>query len=194
MRDPGQPDCFVIVNGPEDGAEFPLLRTPAHVGSDPGCQIVVRLDDDVAPRHALITAVPDGYRVRRLDTKPVLVDGKRAGALRSRVVRAGGTIRVGHTLLAVDCAPDGLARRSRGIMSENDLVWVIREGAARSVELVQRGIHHLFSLFGRLLGSWLALSGLFLLAFVFVRPFRYWVLNAGYWIYYRILETLNSFS
>ena len=193
MRDPGQPDCFVVVNGPEDGAEFPLVRTPVQIGSDPNCHIVVRLDDDVAPRHALVTAVPDGYRVRRLDTKPVMVNGKRTGALRSRVVLPGGSIQVGHTLLTVDCAPDGLARRIRGIMSEGDFAWAVRRGVSKSIELVQRGFHHVFSLFGRIWGSWLALGGLFLLAFVFIRPFRYWVLNAGHWVYYRILETLNSF-
>ena len=44
MSPAGRPDCLHVVNGPEDGAEFFLVRAPAHVGSDPSCSVHLTLD------------------------------------------------------------------------------------------------------------------------------------------------------
>ena len=78
MRPAGYPDCFVVINGPEDGTEHPVVRAPFHIGRDPSCAAGVSLDTGVRPFHALVTVVADGYRVRRNDGAPVFVDGKRA--------------------------------------------------------------------------------------------------------------------
>jgi len=122
-----QTDTFFVVNGPEDGTQFPILRGPLHIGSDPACTVHVALDTAVAPLHALVTVVADGYRVRRAGRGLVCVDGKRAGAILSRVVRSGGMVQVGDTLLCVECVPHGLAGRSRGMVTENDFVWAVRK-------------------------------------------------------------------
>jgi hypothetical protein len=54
------------------------------------------------------------------------VNGKRAGVIRSRIVRNGGIVQAGGTELALRCAAGGLAGRSIGLPSESDLGWMIR--------------------------------------------------------------------
>lgn len=120
------PDMLEIINGPEDGTEFPINRAPVIVGSDQGCAVNVRLDENVQRFHARLTAVGDGYRVRRIRGGALTVNGKAAGVIRSRVLRHGGVLCVGRTELYLRCAPDGLAKRSRGLPTENDLAWLIR--------------------------------------------------------------------
>lgn len=126
MRPAGTPDCFCVINGPEDGVEFNIVRTPFTLGTDFSCAVNLRLDNSVHEEQARATVVPDGYRLRSIRGLPIHVNGKRAGELRSRIVRAGDVVQLGHTLLVLDCAPDGLASRSRGIDCENDLVWTLR--------------------------------------------------------------------
>ena len=121
-------DCFVVVNGPEDGTEFPVVRAPLAVGSDPSCAIHLRLDSTVLTTHAQLAAVTGGYRVRRVGAGPVLVDGKAVGAHRSLIVRHGGLVQIGDTLLQLVCAPDGLASRSRTAVAEGDVGWAMRQG------------------------------------------------------------------
>jgi len=179
------PDCFVVVNGPEDGTEFPVVRAPFHVGSDPSCAVNVRLDPDVRAVHARVTVVPDGYRIRRTDEAPVYVDGKRAGIFRSRVVRSGGMVQVGHTVVAVECQPDGLASRSRGIISESDLAFALRQ-AARGLVHASRGLlRSLHKLFGRLLGNWIAVAALVGLLYLLWPRFHYAVNRLILGLYYR---------
>jgi hypothetical protein len=140
MNERDRPDAIVVIHGPEDGAEYPIVRAPFYIGSDPSCAVNIRLDEAVRPFHAYVTAVPEGYRVRRFDTEPVYVDGKGTGRFRSRVVRSGGQIQVGNTLLCVECALDGLASRSYGVGTESDLIWAIRRvtrGVFRSVGLLR---------------------------------------------------------
>lgn len=120
------PDMLEIINGPEDGTEFPINRAPVIVGRDPGCAVNVRLDETVQPLHARLTAVGDGYRVRKVRSGYLSVNGKPAGMIRSRILREGGILQVGNTELSLCCAPDGLARRSRGLPTENDFVWFVR--------------------------------------------------------------------
>lgn len=129
MNEAGSPDSMTVVNGPEDGTEFPLGRAPFTIGSDAGCVVILSLDSDVEEVHARATSASDGYRIRRCTSSPVSVNGRRVGMMRSRVLRSGGYLKVGHTELVLECAPDGLASRSRGIVSESDAVWAVRKGA-----------------------------------------------------------------
>lgn len=121
-----QPDMLEIINGPEDGTEFPISRAPVIIGSDRSCEVNVRLDEAVQRYHARLTAVGDGYRVRKIHGGILAVNGKAAGVIRSRVLREGSILTVGSTELYLRCAPDGLARRSRGLPVENDIAWTVR--------------------------------------------------------------------
>lgn len=120
------PDQFEVVNGPEDGTAFPITRTPVDIGSDPGCAVFLRFDKNVKAFHARVTVVSEGYRIRRKSNAPILVNGKRAGLVWSRIVRSGGIVRVGDTELVLQCAREGLASRSFGLPSESDLGWALR--------------------------------------------------------------------
>lgn len=185
MRAGGQADCFVIVNGPEDGTEFPIVRTPFLIGNDSGCTVNIRLDTGVKPFHAHVSVVSDGYRVRRADYRAVLVNGRAVGTLRSRIVRNGGVIQVGQTLIVVDCSPDGLARRSRGIVSESDFGWALRS-AARKVSAIARSAGTFFyRAASRVLTSWLAMASILALCYLFWPAFRVWFNWIVLWLYYR---------
>lgn len=122
----GEPDRFEVVNGPEDGTAFHITRTPFDIGADPGCAVSLRLDPDLRRVHARVTVVAEGYRVRRLGNAGVWVNGRRAGLIRSRILRNGGVLRVGRTDLYLVAAPDGLASRSYGMPFENDFLWAAR--------------------------------------------------------------------
>ncbi|HOE65183.1 MAG TPA: FHA domain-containing protein [Candidatus Hydrogenedentes bacterium] len=168
----GITDAFVVINGPEDGAEFPVVRAPLRIGQDIACEIPVRLDSDVRPVHALVTTVSDGYRVRQLDAAPVYVNGKRAGMFRSRIVRSGGIVQVGHTQLAVECVPDGLAARSHGIVSETDLGWLM-EGFVRILGRSAMGtVRLLFGFLGKLRTNALLVAAILIALYFFVPSFR----------------------
>lgn len=186
MREAGQADSFVIVNGPEDGTEFPVVRAPFHIGSDTGCAVQVRLDREVEDFHALVTVVSDGYRIRRMQGQSVLANGKRVGTLKSRIVRNGCVVQVGHTLIAVDCSPDGLARRSRGIVSEGDLGWAVQAVTAKCWRMVRRVVAFGLGLVGRLLTSWLAIASILFLLFLFWPAFQYWVVYCVRYVYYTV--------
>ncbi len=136
-------DQFQIINGPEDGTEFPITRTPLDIGSDAACAVHIRLDQKVNYYHARVTVVSDGYRIRRLAKGPVFVNGKRAGVVRSRVIRSGGVLRVGSTALMLQCAPEGRARRSHGLSSESDYAWAARF-VYRGVGGVLRAVWQIF--------------------------------------------------
>lgn len=167
MRPAGQPDVLVVVNGPEDGAEFPVVRAPFSIGSDFSSAVNLRLDSAVRDFNALVTVVSEGYRVRRTDRSPVYVDGRRAGMFRSRIVRSGGTIQVGHTLLLLECSSDGLASRSRGIVSEGDFGWAMQHGLVALFRGTVRLLGGVARKVSRLLSSWLALIALFFLLYLF---------------------------
>lgn len=183
-------DRFVIVNGPEDGAEFPITRAPFHVGADPACTVNVRLDPTVREQHALLSVVPEGYRVRRADVAPVYINGKRTGMLRSRIVRPGQLLQVGHTLLALECPPDGLASRSHGIITETDLGWAIRQGIKGAYRLVRGALGTIWRIFGRVLGSWLAIAAILGALYFFWPRFHYFVNGLLWGVYGRLLALI----
>ncbi|MBI5091666.1 MAG: hypothetical protein HZB26_04385 [Candidatus Hydrogenedentes bacterium] len=192
MRVSGQPDTLFVVNGPEDGAEFPIVRAPFYVGQDPSCAVNLRLDTAIRECNALLTIVSEGYRVRRMDRSPVYVDGKRAGMFRSRIVRSGGSVQVGHTLLLLECSPDGLASRSHGIVSEGDFGWAVQKGLVGVVSGTGRLINSVLRVFGRLLTSWMALFSMAILLYVFWPWFHYTVNGLVRILYSRILGFLFS--
>lgn len=178
-------DVFEVVNGPEDGAEFPVPRTPVDIGSDPGCGVHISLDPDVKWFHARVTVVSDGYRVRRLTGGPVYVNGKRAGVIRSRIARNGGIVQVGNTELALRCASGGLAGRSVGLPSESDLGWLLRiifRKTGFAARVIYRGLR---ALLGRFFW-WLVILGGAGTAMWFFRPalfYRLWY-QLQYWFDY----------
>lgn len=185
-------DSFVVINGPEDGTEFPIVRAPLTLGSDPACAIHLRLDAQVRKQHARLTAVSDGYRIRCHGPAPTWVGNKRVGALRSRVVRAGAALRVGNTLLCLECAPEGLASRSRGIVAESDLGWAVRQGLKSSVQASGQVASFISRTLRRLFGSWFAIGAMVFAAMVFWPQFRYTVRNILYHLYYRLLDFLQT--
>jgi len=144
------PDMLEVLNGPEDGTEFPISRAPVIVGMDLDCDVNVRLDESIEPLHARLTAVPDGYRVRKIRGGRLLVGGKRAGVFRSRVLRDGGILQVGNTEFCLKCAPDGLAKRSRGLPAESDLFWTLRTGGTRLFGVLRRAFQRPRGGLGRL--------------------------------------------
>lgn len=182
MRAPGQPDCFQVINGPEDGAEFPLVRAPFYVGQDPRCAVHISLDTSVLDQHALATVCSQGYRIRRIGRSPVYVDGKQAGVFRSRVVQNGGHLQVGQTLLALECAQDGLATKGKGCVTQSDFGYAV----GRFARVIRRAIGDVWSfamwLLGRIVTSWwLALGAVVVLYFTWP-PFNRFAGNLLRWV------------
>ena len=175
-------DAFVVVNGPEDGAEFPVIKRQVEFGAGPDCSVSVRLDETIADLHARATAVSDGYLIRATGPAPVYVNGRRAGLVFSRIVRHGGRVQLGGTLLVCRCAPEGLARRSRGIRQANDLAWAVRQ-AGRGVGRVLRSVYKAVRNFVRFrLSGALIPIALLVGAYIFYAPFRAWVHQMGAWL------------
>lgn len=190
MRAAGQADCFVVVNGPEDGAEFPVVRAPFHIGHDSGCTVTLRLDKGIEDFHALVSVVSDGYRIRRARDKAIYVNGRPAGALKSQIVRDGGMVQLGQTLLILDCSPDGLARRTRGIASDSDLVWAVREGAKHAWAFLRNAAIGLFRLARRIVTSWMALLAIAVVLYIAWPQFRWWLQYAVAWVWVQVTQVL----
>lgn len=155
-----EPDRFEVVNGPEDGTEFQITRTPFDIGTDAGCGIALRLDQEIRRFHARVTVVAEGYRVRRMGNGPVWVDGRRAGFVRSRIVRNGGVVRIGGTDLLFASAPEGLASRSYGMPHESDIGWALRFVFRAGARLVRGLYRYVQEMFGSSLKWVLALVAL----------------------------------
>jgi hypothetical protein len=175
MRAAGQPDAFVVINGPEDGFEHTVVRAPFHIGRDETCTVLIRLDKAVAPHQALVTAVSEGYRIRNLGPNRVSVDGKPASMFRSRILRNNGVLTVGHTQLALDCAPDGLAHRSQGIVGESDFGWAVQEALRAIGRGLQQTAGIAVSLLKRVLSNKLGIFAILFAVYFFVSPVRYFV-------------------
>jgi hypothetical protein len=173
MKQAGHPDYFVVINGPEDGAEFPIARTPNYIGSDPHCAVNLRLDSDIEPYHARVTVVSDGYRIRGIGGAPVFADGKRVGSLFSYILRDGEFVQAGNTLLALECAPDGLASRSRGMASESDIGWMLRQSGDFATRASRRTARFSANAFREATHHWkfLFLLGI-VVAYLIYAPFR----------------------
>ncbi|PCJ56053.1 MAG: hypothetical protein COA73_12955 [Candidatus Hydrogenedentota bacterium] len=133
MRAAGMPDALIAVNGPQDGTEFALTGRLVHMGRDAACAVNLALDNAILGVHAELSPAAGGYRVRSLCGKPVYIDGKRAGKVKSRIAKSGSLMRIGHTELILECAADGPASRSLGITLENDFIWALRNIARSTV-------------------------------------------------------------
>lgn len=184
----GYPDAFEIVNGPEDGTEFPVTRTPVDIGADPGCGVLIQCDKSVQRFHARVTVVSEGYRIRKLHGGPIYVDGRRAGALRSRIARNNSLITVGGTELMLRCAPDGLASRSHGLPTESDLGWTLRLLIPFLLSLVKEPIRWVRNLAGRHFWLIVVIAAL-IAATAYFRPSllswaRAWVMYGFEWVRY----------
>lgn len=146
MRPAGCPDAFVVLNGPQDGTEFPIGSPSVHIGRDHGCTVNVQLDQSVQPLHAVATAVGNGYTIRASTPQPIFVDGKKVTRLRSRVLHPGQIMRVGYTDLILECSPDGMSGRSKGIALQTDFVWAIKsffQSLAHVFQSFLRGLQNL---------------------------------------------------
>lgn len=183
MMDQGYADALAVINGPEDGAEFALTRSPITIGQAADCAVVVRLDNTIQDKHATATAVAGGYRIRSAAGGPVYVGGKRTGSVRSRVLRPGEVLRIGHTEFVLECAPGGLASRSRGLSIESDGIWFLRKLIGLFAAIVGSIIGLLFSILRGVQRrwTWIAIPG-FAFLFWFAPPFRDFV--------YRLINTV----
>ena len=182
MRGVGQPDSLIIVNGPEDGSEFAIIRSPLKVGSDPTCPVCITLDPSVEEQHVLLSATAAGYRVRQAGMSPVYVDGKKAGAIRSRMLRPGSYLEVGHTVLALECAPDGLAARSHGGVKDSDVAWALMRGARWGFQIVSDVVLFFWRTFFNLATSKLGILAILILLYFFWPTFHYHVNNVFRWL------------
>lgn len=185
----GRPDTITIVNGPEDGTAFPITQKRFHVGQEPGSHVTIRLDQSVQPFHAEVSVVADGYRFRASGAAPVFVRNRKAGILRSRIARHGDVVRVGHTLLCVDCTADGLASRSRGMPLEHDAVYLAKSFGAELGRGTASFLRFFFGSLRRLLGSWLGVSIVLVLLYFFWPAFH-WRVNYAFWYLGRFIAGL----
>jgi len=182
-------DALVIIDGPEDGAEFAINRTPLYAGSDSHCEVVIRLDDAVTLRHARFTVESDGYRVRSATGAPIFVNGKRAGMIRSRVAGNGDRIKLGNTSLTIECCGGGLASRSHGIGSASDLAWAVRIVVRNLGRALSWSARMLWDVYRMFFSSWLILVAAAIVLYFAVPQVRYWVDGAVNWI----RNTLGAF-
>ena len=83
MRPAGSPDVFIVLNGPQDGNEFPVGAPKIQIGQDNSCMVNLQLDQNVRPIHAIAMATGKGYSIRASTDSHVTVDGKRAGRFKS---------------------------------------------------------------------------------------------------------------
>jgi hypothetical protein len=192
----GYPDTFEVINGPGDGTEYPVTRTPVDVGSDPECVVLIQCDRRVDQFHARVTVVSEGYRVRHLHGGPVYVDGKRAGKFHSRIARSGSVVQVGDTELLLQCTPDGLASRSRGLPQESDVGWAVRSLLPVLLSILAVPLRPLASVLTRLYQKLIVLV-VIILVISYFRPgltswARSWIGYAWYWILWRFGQLFHQ--
>jgi hypothetical protein len=85
-------------------------------------------------------------------------------------------VRIGHTLLCVDCASDGLASRSRGLPLESDVAYLAKSFGYEIVRGAGSFLQFFFGSLRRLLGSWLGVSIVLVLLY-FLWPAFHWRVN-----------------
>lgn len=128
MRTAGSADAFIIINGPQDGAEFPIVDNEVKIGQESDCAVKIQLDRNVQSLHAIASATGEGYRIRAASGAPLMVNGKSVGRMKSRLLRAGEVLTVGYTDLVLEISPDGVSRRSKGVKVQSDLSYALRGG------------------------------------------------------------------
>mgnify|MGYP006293233339 CR=1 FL=1 len=167
-------DAFEIVNGPEDGVAFPIIRSPFTIGASADCAVYLNFDKKVFPEHARVNVVSNGYRVRSISGNPIYINEKRSGLVWARIARSGDLIRIGETSLCVVCAPDGLAKRSLGMPTESNLVWLVRSLFGKIIKvsgLLYRMFFRMLSRFNRV--AFVVVVAVLLLAWLQPQLLRY---------------------
>jgi hypothetical protein len=87
-----------VVAGLIAGKQFILYKNPTLIGSSPQCEIYLFKDTAVAPQHAAIHRVPDGYYVEDQQSgSPTIVNGEQVTRTR---LRNGDSIQIGSTVFA----------------------------------------------------------------------------------------------
>ena len=170
-------DMLTVINGPEDGAEFSIVRAPFTIGSADSCFVNIRLDSEVSGIRAEGNAVEDGYSIRSMSKAPVYVNGKKAGRFHSKVLRAGQLLKVGATELVLECAQGGLASRSKGIKPRGDSARFAKSlfsgGFARGAMLLTRAYAYIRRFMWGVLKRWkFTIIAALVLGFFFVPGFR----------------------
>ncbi|MEZ0275821.1 MAG: FHA domain-containing protein [Roseimicrobium sp.] len=85
-----------MIHGPLKGKEFLLFKDVMNIGSSPKSDLYLFNDTRVAPQHALIRTVGEGYEIEaRQSTHPVIING--SSLQRSRL-RHGDEITIGGTV------------------------------------------------------------------------------------------------
>ena len=116
--------CRVISEDAEDRREVTFGSRPIVVGASPECDLVLT-DEKVSRRHVELQLLPEGVRVRDLDsTNGTYVDAAR---ISEAIVPAGGTLRCGKTTLQLLRAPIPLvppSERTRfgGLVADSPLM------------------------------------------------------------------------
>ncbi len=137
MKQAGHPDDLVVVSGPDEGARFPIVRSPVYIGRDEQCAIRLLLDDTIEPYHGRLAAVSGGYRVRSIGGAPLFVNGVQASNRVSRILRDGEFLKAGNTLFTLECAPGGLASQGRAMPGESDVAWFLRHSGDVAARLLR---------------------------------------------------------
>ena len=173
----GTPDSLTVINGPEDGTEFPITQREFLIGRDSSCMVNPRLDTAIEGVHGRGSAVADGYSIRNSGGTPIYVNGRRAGVIRSRIARAGDVLRIGHTDLILECSADGVASRSRGIALESDAAWALRHAASYSVRFLRLMARVTMRSLSKLYRNKFLILMIAGLLYWFVPEFRHWVIE-----------------
>lgn len=162
MTAQGYADLLVVADGPEDGVEFPVIRTPFYIGHEPACDAELKLDGAVKNTHVRLTQARRGYRVRAVKGAKVQVNRRNVGVLRSRILRADGELLVGNTHLVLACAEQGLANEGRSPFKETDFAVLLGVFGQKLARLLSGSVSPVRKL-GRLIGRHWFLSALALL-------------------------------
>ena len=77
------------------GKQFILYKNPTYIGSSPQCEIYLFKDTQVAPQHAAIREIPQGYEIEDLKTTSgTFVNGTPISRIR---LRNDDQIQIGST-------------------------------------------------------------------------------------------------
>jgi len=172
-------DVLEVINGPEDGIQHPLVKPMLSLGKKESCEIQFKLDERVELLHARLFASGGGYKVRRLGSLPVKVNGKSAGMVFSRLLGNGDRLQIGRTRLLLICSPEGFAARNAGIKGDSDIVWALRASGIGTFNVFKGTWRHLHNFLGRKI--WIILPVIFLLITGVLSP------NTLKWLWYYIL-------
>jgi hypothetical protein len=108
-------------------------------------------------------------------------------------MRSGDVLRVGYTELTLDCAPDGPASRSRGVVTESDAAWILRRLAAFGGTIGAGALQALTLAGFALLRRWkMALVIGAIVLYVGAPNFRASTHNLAAWAFHRLLELVHQ--